>query len=167
MRIKGILYIFIVSSICSIFFSSCAKEGDLGDLMNPFGNNTTNNPGGKGKAPEDLPAGTTIEWSGYYLVCDNRYGEGTQQLTILNETDCRSSWSVDWGTYTYTKTGDNTAKLSFSIVQSVVGNVRSFQYTTTLTFSKSNEFEMTGTKFVFSTLTGSTLCELHCTGTLY
>ena len=49
MRIKGILYIFIVSSICSIFFSSCAKEGDLGDLMNPFGNNTTNNPGGKGK----------------------------------------------------------------------------------------------------------------------
>ena len=88
-------------------------------------------------------------------------------MTILNETDCRSSWSVDWGTYTYTKTGDNTAKLSFSIVQSVVGNVRSFQYTTTLTFSKSNEFEMTGTKFVFSTLTGSTLCELHCTGTLY
>ena len=90
MRIKGILYIFIVSSICSIFFSSCAKEGDLGDLMNPFGNNTTNNPGGKGKAPEDLPAGTTIEWSGYYLVGDKRYGEGTQQLTILNETDCRS-----------------------------------------------------------------------------
>ena len=69
--------------------------------MNPFGNNTTNNPGGKGKAPEDLPAGTTIEWSGYYLVGDKRYGEGTQQLTILNETDCRSSWSIDWGTYTY------------------------------------------------------------------
>ena len=145
--------------------SSCAKEGDL---FNQTGNlNGDGSPSGiNGEVPEYLPSCTIIKWDGHYTSGGKEYAEMNAQLTILNETDCLSNWSRDWGTYTYTKTGKNTARLSFSVAQMLSSRVRTLHYTTTLTFTNGNQFEMTATRSVYNTITGSATAELHCTGSI-
>lgn len=166
MKTKNLFLLLFISVIgCMGTLSSCAKEGDL---FNQTGNlNGDGSPSGNnGEVPEYLPSGTIIKWDGHYTSGGKQYAEMNAQLTILNETDCLSNWSRDWGTYTYTKTGKNTARLSFSVAQMLSSSVRTFQYTTTLTFTNGNQFEMTGTRFVYSTITGSATAELHCTGSI-
>lgn len=123
---------------------------------------------GGGLAPSELKIGKYVNWWGTYFRNGKEYSETLKSnplyIQILNKTDHQPSWSVDWGTYTYEKTGENTATLSFSAVQSVPGNVRSFQYNATLTFTSKNCFDMTGTKSVFSSMTGSSYCQLNCHG---
>lgn len=164
-RLFLVLFASIIGCVCTL--SSCAKEGDLGDQMSAWGNTGENSSGSnKGGVPEYLPSGTLIKWNGSYTSGGKEYAELDAQLTILNETDCLSSWSPDWGTYTYAKTRENTARLSFSVAQRLSSGVRSFQYTTTLTFTEGNKFVMTGTRFVYSSITGSATAQLHCTGSI-
>lgn len=135
--------LFVLS--CSLSFTACDSEN--GGFF------------GTG-APESLGQ-CTFSWSERY----NSHGE-SNQLFILDATSCQASWSVNRGTYTYTKTGENTAHLSFYVVQNVAGNVRSFQYSLDLTFSSNGNFELTGSKVITSNITGTTRRELTGEGTL-
>lgn len=159
MKTSNLLFILIVNCF---FLSSCNK--DESDTKN--GESTE-------WAPTTLPIGSKIGWEGYYTYPDEskHYSESvgiTQTfIEILNKTDCKSSWSTDWGTYTYNKTSPSTATLSFSIAQNVLGHVRTFQYKVQLEFTKQNEFTMSGTKFIYSTMNGSSTVNLHCTGEIY
>lgn len=156
-KFTTVLLLFVSITSCLVL-SSCEnndeKESDL------VGNDG-------GWAPESIAIGRTIKWSGAYSINGERYSEGEQYIEIMNATDCKASWSRDWGTYTYEKTDKNEATLSFSVAQYVTGNVRSFQYTVKLKFTKQGEFEMTGTKYVISSLTGTTIGKMHCTGIIY
>lgn len=144
-------------SLCCLSLSSCSKDSDENDLNYENG----------ALAPTTLSRGTKIEWEGTYTYSgqSQRYGE-SGAIEILNTTDCQPSWSVDWGTYTYKKTDDNSATLSFSVVQNAGGHIRTFQYKTDLIFSSRNEFTMTGSKYVISNMNGSSLLKLKCTGTI-
>lgn len=149
--------LILMLSIFCLLFSSCSKDNDENDLNYENG----------AFAPTSLLKGTKIKWEGTYTYSgqNNRYGEsGT--IEILNTTDCQPNWSVDWGTYTYKKTNNNSATLSFSVVQNAGGHVRSFQYKTILIFSSKSEFTMTGSKYVISNMNGNLLLELQCTGTI-
>lgn len=147
----------LVLSICCLPLSSCSKDNDENDSNYENGS----------LAPTTLSRGIKIEWEGTYTYSgqSKRYGE-SGAIEILNTTDCQPNWSVDWGTYTYEKTGENTATLSFSVMQNAGGHVRSFQYKTILAFSSRGEFTMTGSKYVFSNMNGGSLLELQCTGTI-
>ena len=127
-------------------FTACDSDGNGGFL-------------GSG-APDALGV-CTFSWSERY----NGYGE-SNQLFILDVNSCQASWSVTRGSYSYTKTGENTAHLSFSVTQYVVGNTRSFQYSLDLTFASNGQFELTGSKVIVSSLTGTVRRELTGEGTL-
>ena len=61
-----------------------------------------------------ITIGAKIGWEGYYTYPgeSKHYSESigiTQTfIEILNKTDCKSSWSTDWGSYTYNKTSPST-----------------------------------------------------------
>ena len=77
--------------------TSCSKEEDLFNRMGDL--NGDGSPSGiNGEVPEYLPSGTIIKWDGHYTSGGKQYAEMNAQLTILNETDCLSNWSRDWGT---------------------------------------------------------------------
>ncbi len=117
--------------------------------------------GSSGWAPESLPKGTVIGWTGYYTYRGSvkEYSEYGCSIEILDETTCQSSWSFNTGKYTYVKTGDNSAELNISVLQSVPGNSRMFIYNAILTFTGEGKYEFTGTKNV-----NGSLMDLHCTG---
>ena len=118
MKTSNLLFILIVNCF---FLSSCNKdESDTGN-----GELTE-------WVPTTLPIGAKIGWEGYYTYPgeSKHYSESigiTQTfIEILNKTDCKSSWSTDWGSYTYNKTSPSTAILSFSIAQNASGHIRTF-----------------------------------------
>lgn len=118
-------------------------------------------------AYDKLPVGTKISWDGYYLIANNatHYSEGANNIIINSSNSIKSSWSITTGTYTYRKTGVNMAELNFKVSQSIPGNTRLFTYNVKLKFTGKDKFEMTGAKYVDSSLTGNTgTLELHCNG---
>jgi len=120
---------------------------------------------GGGVVPEKLGE-CTFTWDEHYNIVSGpdagkSSGDLNQKLLIFDETNCQASWSVDRGTYRYTKTGDNTARLSFSVARNVVGHVQSWQYTLDLTFTSKGKFTMTGSKVIMSNMNGTTRCEIY------
>ena len=108
----------------------------------------------------------TFTWDEHYDIVSGpdagkSSGDMNQRLYIFNDTDCKASWSANWGTYNYSKTGENTARLSFYITRNVVGHVQSWRYTLDLTFSAKGIFTMTGSKVITSNMNGTTRCEIH------
>lgn len=152
-KLFGILY--LIAFTCFCLWGCSSDEDDEFD--------------GGGFAPNELKVGQHVNWWGTYSYGNGKeYSEAPKVaplcIQILNDTDHQPSWSVDWGTYTYEKTGENTALLSFSAAQRVSGNVRSFQYKANLTFTSKNCFDMTGSKSVFSSMSGSSYSQLNCHG---
>lgn len=119
-----------------------------------------------GYAPDELSIPSTFTWDEHFNIISGpdagkSSGDSNQKLLIYNETNCRASWSFDYGTYRYSKTGKNTSHLSFSIARNVVGHVQSWQYNLDLTFTAKGNFTMTGSKVILSNMTGTTRCEIY------
>lgn len=123
------------------------------DPDNPDAPNDPDNPISEGYAPETL-SGYTLSWNETYTLDGHRYGDGPLSLALINDEDCKGSWSASWSTYSYNKVTDNVGYLKFNIKQ-IIRNpsyyVRDFSYDVRLEFGGNNTFVMTGTKRLVST----------------
>lgn len=149
-----------------VLMCGCSSGDDKFDMND---NSSTVNPS-NGFAPETLKIGTYVNWWGTQIIDGKKYSEAPavqpNSIQILNSTDCLASWSSDWGTYTYSKTGKNTATLSFSIVQSLPGHLRQFNYVLNLTYKNATSFKVGGRCSIFSTMHGNIYTKLDCVGVM-
>ncbi len=161
---KKIFFSLFVFSFTLVFYG-CSDDDEKINLDEGVSQNKKEE-----YAPDKLQIGTYVNWWGVQIINGERYSEAPQTapncIRILNSTDCLANWSDDWGTYSYTKTGKNNATLSFSIVQSVLGHVRHFNYTLYLKFKNEKSFDVSGHCSMFSTMNGSIYYSLDCVGVL-
>lgn len=156
----------LLCAFALVFMCGCSNGDDKFDMND---NSSTVNPS-NGFAPETLKIGTYVNWWGTQIIDGKKYSEAPavqpNSIQILNSTDCLASWSSDWGTYTYSKTGKNTATLSFSIVQSLPGHLRQFNYVLNLTYKNATSFKVDGRCSIFSTMNGNIYTKLDCVGVM-
>lgn len=159
------IFFLLAFGICFCIINACSDDNEIvnpnvqsGSIINDF------------NSPDYLKPGIYVNWWGIYFENDNQYSEAPDvaplSIQILNNTDHQPSWSSDWGTYTYSKTGEKTAFLSFSVVENFNGHIKSFQYQMNLTFISDDSFTMTGSKRIISSMNGVTNCKLECEGVI-
>lgn len=78
------------------------------------------------------------------------------RIEFYTEHDMRANWSSESSSYTYTKTGKNTANLNFICGQRINYVTRVFRYNVKLTFTDAKgTFKLSGTKEITGGLSGN------------
>ena len=150
-------------------FLSCSGE-DINDLINSVQPSGGSNSANADYAPETVKVGQCINWWGSQFINGDKYLEASKSnpnaIQILNSTDHQPFWYSDWGTYTYNKTGKNSATLYFVAPRRLNGVIQTFTYSMKLSFYSATSFKMTGSLKVWHSLNGTTYCTLDCYGVL-
>lgn len=132
--------LLIILSVLLVVGASCSHD-DENDLENEFENGISTGGSTDEYAPSSM-VGKIIRWD--ERNSDGTAGNSNVRVKFDNATDMSTNFS-DWCTYSYKKKNDKTAHLNFMAPQSVAGVVRTFQYDFDLTFTSSNEFNVSGT----------------------